>query len=170
MAAALGAMAVGQLVVLPGLDSQGNLVDANLLTRVAAPIHLRCTEIALVGSVLLLGLVSTWLRSRLAATLALLAAMGTGVLRLVLLPSLYEAWARVDRVALLPHDRLIHAQDIADEAYWLGLGSITMLVMLAVLAGLHWVVPVPERKRPQDTPTLDADVRSTDESPVADAA
>lgn len=170
LAAALGAMAVGQLVVLPGLEGHSGLVDANLLTRVAAPIHLRCTEIALVGSVLLVGLAPAWLRSRLAATLALLAVTGTGILRLVLLPSLYQAWARVDRVAQLPHDRLIHAQDIADEAYWLGLGSITMLVLLAVLAGLHWVVPVPQRKQSQNTPTVDDDARSTDENPVANAA
>lgn len=170
LASALGAMVVGQLVVLPGLYGQDSLVDVNVLTRLAAPIHLRCTEIALLGSVLLVGVASAWPRSRLGATLALLAAMSTGVLRLVLLPSLYEAWARVDRVAMLPHDRLVRAQDIADEAYWLGLGSITMLVLIGVIAGLHWIVPGPKRRQPQDTPTLNDEVGSTHESPVANAA
>lgn len=170
LAAALGAMAVGQLVVLPGLQSHGGLVDANLLTRVTAPIHLRCTEIALVGSVVLVGVASHWLRSRLGATLALLAVACTGALRLALLPSLYEAWARVDRVALLPHDRLVHAQGIADEAYWLGLGSMMMLVLIGVVAGLHWVVPVPKRQPSRETPTLNDEAGSTDENPVANAA
>ena len=162
-------MAVGQLVVLPGLESQGGLVDANLLTRVAAPIHLRCTEIGLLGAVVLVGVASTWLRSRLGTTLALLAVAGTGALRLALLPALYEAWARVDRVALLPHDRLVRAQDLADEAYWLGLGSVVMLVLIGVVAGLQWVMPAPKRPTP-DTPTLDDAAGSTHESPVASAA
>jgi hypothetical protein len=163
-------MAVGQLVVLPGLESQGDLVDPNLLTRVAAPIHLRFVEIALVGSVVLVGVASHWLRSRLAVTLALLATASTGFLRLAHLPSLYEAWARVDRVAMLPHDRLIWAEGIAEEAYWLGLGSLLMLVLIAVVAGLQWIAPAPRRRQPQNTPTLNDEAGSTDENPVATAA
>ncbi len=165
LAAALGAMVVGQLVVVPGLQSQGDLVDLNLLTRVLAPIHLRCTEIALVGSVMLVGVAFTWLRSRLATTLALLSTAATGVLRLALMPALYQAWARVDRVAMLPHDRLVRAQDMADEIYWLGLGSILILTLIGVVAGLHWVMPAPRRSS-RDTPTLNDEAGSTHESPV----
>ena len=101
---------VGQLVVLPGLESQHGLIDANLLTRAVAPVHLRCVELALVSSVLLVGLTPHWLRSRLATTLALLAVASTGILRMVALPSVYEAWARVDRVAQAPYDRLVRAE------------------------------------------------------------
>jgi len=169
LAAALGAMVVGELVVVPGLAAQGDLVDLNLLTRIAAPVHLRCTEIALVSAVLLLGVASHWLRSRLATTLALLTVASTGALRLVLLPAVYEAWARVDRVAALPYDRLMHAQDLTDEAYWLGLGGITMLVAMAVLAGVHWAWPAP-RRGISDDPTLDDAAGSTNEHPVARAA
>lgn len=168
LAAALGALVVGELVVLPGLEGQGaQLVDINLLTRLVAPIHLRCVELALVAAVVLVGVAPYWLRSRLATTLALLTVAGTGALRMVVLPSLYEAWSRVDRVAQAPYDRLQRAQDLADEAYWLGLGSITLLVLMGVLVGLHWMVPVPQRRRHTDTPTLSDEAGTTDETPVA---
>ncbi len=170
LAAALGALVIGQLVAVPGLFSQGSLVDLNLLTRIAAPIHLRCAEIALCAGVVLLGVSSTWMRSRLGTTLALLAVACTGTLRLVLLPTLYDTWAQVDRVAQLPHDRLMRAQGLTDEVYWLGLSGITLLVLMAVLAGLHWVTPGSRRSTPSHTPTLDDAVGSTDENPIAHAA
>lgn len=166
---ALGALVVGQMVVLPGLEGQAALVDANLMTRVIAPVHLRCVEISLVGSVLLLGVAPRWLRSRLVTTLALVAVTGTGALRMIMLPAVYEAWSRVDRVALAPHDRLVRAEDLAEEAWWLGLGSMTMLALMGVVAGLHWLVPVP-RRRMTDVPTLSDDAGITDETPIAKAA
>ncbi len=141
MAAAVGALAVGQLVMLPGLQAQPGLVDPNLLTRLMAPVHLRCVEIALVGSIVLMGVAPQWLRSRLATTLALLAVTGTGLLRMVTLPAVYTAWARVDRVAQAPRDRLVEAQTLAQEAGWIALASLAMLVMLGVLAGLRWAGP-----------------------------
>lgn len=167
LAAALGALVVGELVVLPGLQAQAGLVDLNLLTRLVAPIQLRCTEIALVAAVVLVGVAPYWLRSRVLTTLALLAVAGTGALRLMVLPSLYEAWSKVDRVALAPYEPLMRAQGLADEAYWLGLGSITVLLLIGVVAGLHWVVPVPRRPDRLDTPTLSDDAGTTDETPVA---
>jgi hypothetical protein len=170
LAAALGALVVGQLVVLPSLEGQGALVDANLLTRLAAPIHLRCVEIALVGSVVLLGVAPQWLRSRLVTTLALVAVTGTGALRMIMLPSLYEAWARVDRVVLAPHDRLVRAEGLAEEVWWLGLGSMTMLALVGVVAGLHWLLPVPRRMGLGDGPTLSDEAGTTDETPVPKAA
>ncbi|MCH9684265.1 MAG: hypothetical protein K0V04_22720 [Deltaproteobacteria bacterium] len=138
LAAAFGALAVAQLVVLPGLQAQPGLVDPNLLTRLVAPVHLRCVEIALVGSIVLVGVAPRWLGSRLATTLALLAVTGTGLLRMVTLPAVYEAWARVDRVALAPRDRLVHAETLAHQAEWIGIGSMAMVLMLIVLAGLRW--------------------------------
>lgn len=170
LALALGALVVGQLVVLPGLEGQHALVDQNLLTRLVAPLHLRCMELALVGSVLLLGVAPYWLRSRLITTLALVAVTGTGALRMIMLPAVYEAWARVDRVALAPHDRLVRAEGLTEEAWWLGLGSMAVLALMGVVAGLHWLVPVPRRGLPRDTPTLSDEATSTDETPVANAA
>lgn len=170
LAVALGALVVGQLVVLPGLEGQHALVDANLLTRLVAPLHLRCMEIALVGSVLLLGVAPYWLRSRLITTLALVAVTGTGALRMIMLPAAYEAWARVDRVAQAPHDRLVRAEGLTEEAWWLGLGSMTVLALMGVVAGLHWLVPVPRRGLSSDSPTLSDEAATTDETPVAKAA
>jgi len=169
LAAALGALVVGQLVVLPGLESQHGLVDANLLTRLVMPVHLRCTEIGLVGSVLLLGVAPYWLRSRLVTTLALLAVTATGALRMIMLPAVYEAWSRVDRVVLAPHDRLVRAEGLTEEAWWLGLGSMAMLALIGVVAGLHWLVPIARRIVPE-APTLSDEAGTTDETPVAKAA
>ena len=165
---AFGALVVGQLVVLPGLEGQA-LVDANLLTRLVAPVHMRCVEIAMVGSVLLLGVAPYWLRSRLVTTLALVAVTGTGALRMIMLPAAYEAWSRVDRVAQAPYDRLVHAAGLTEEAWWLGLGSMAVLALMGVVAGLHWIVPVP-RRGIFDVPTLSDEAGTTDETPVAKAA
>lgn len=170
LAAALGSLVVGQLVVLPALEHQFALVDANLLTRMVAPVHLRCTEIAMVAAALLLGVTPRWLRSRWMTTLALLAVTGTGALRLIMLPAAYEAWSKVDRVARAPYDRLVHAEGLTEEAWWLGLGSMAMLALMAVVAGLHWLVPVPRRGVPGETPTLSDEAGTTDETPVARAA
>ncbi len=170
LAAALGAMVVGQLVVLPGLESQVALVDANLLTRMIAPIHLRFTEIAMVASLVLLAVTPYWLRSRLITTLALLAVTATAGLRLVMLPAAYEAWAKVDRVAQAPYDRWVRAEGLTEEAWWLGLGSIAMLALMGVVAGMHWLVPIARRGVPGDSPTLSDEAGTTDENPVAHAA
>ena len=163
-------MVVGQLVVLPGLESQHGLIDANLLTRAVAPVHLRCVELALVSSVLLVGLTPHWLRSRLATTLALLAVASTGILRMVALPSVYEAWARVDRVAQAPYDRLVRAEGFAEEAYWLGLGSIAVLLLMAVLIGVHWIRPTMPRPSRKEEPTLSDEATTTQDDAIADAA
>ncbi|MEM7155726.1 MAG: hypothetical protein AAF799_22945 [Myxococcota bacterium] len=160
---------MGQLVVLPGLESQHGLIDANLLTRAVAPVHLRCVELALVSSVLLVGLTPQWLRSRLAMTLALLAVGSTGVLRMVALPSVYDAWARVDRIAQAPYDRMVRAEGLAEEAYWLGLGSIAVLVLMAVLVGVHWIRPMPKPSRKEE-PTLSDEATTTHDDAIPDAA
>jgi hypothetical protein len=165
---AFGALVVGQLVVLPGLEGQA-LVDANLLTRLVAPVHMRCVEIAMVGSVLLLGVAPYWLRSRLVTTLALVAVTGTGALRMIMLPAAYEAWSRVDRVAQAPYDRLVRAEGLTEEAWWLGLGSMAVLALMGVVAGLHWLEPV-RRRSISDVPTLSDEAGTTDETPVAKAA
>ncbi len=170
LAAALGALAMGQLVVLPGLEAQTSLVDANLVTRLGQALHLRSVEIALVGAVVLVGTAPRWLGSRLATTLALLAVAGTGSLRLALLPDVYQAWARVDRVAGLPLDRLTQAQSLAEQAQWVAFGSIGALLALAVLAGLRWRPARPPRRATLDTPTLSDEATTTCEEPVANAA
>ncbi len=170
LAAALGSLAIVQLVMLPGLEAQHALVDLNLLTRLVQPVHLRAVEITLIASVVLVGVAHPWLRSHLATTLALLAAGGAGLLRLLVLPDAYEAWARVDRVAQAPHDRLVRAQSLIEEAQWLGLATLAMLLLLAVLAGVQWTVPAPSPSRRRHTPTLSDEATTTHDDAVPDAA
>ncbi|MEX1363600.1 MAG: hypothetical protein AB1Z98_10760 [Nannocystaceae bacterium] len=170
LAASLGAMAVAQLVMVPGLEAQAGLVDLNLLTRVIAPVHLRCLELALVGTVLLAGVSPVWLRSRLATTLALLAVGGAGAMRLAVLPGVYQAWARVDRVALAPYDRLVRAEGLAEEAYWLGMGTLAVLLLMATVVGLQWAAPLMPRPPRRETPTLSDEATTTHDDAIADAA
>ena len=59
---------------------------------------------------------------------------------------------------------------LTEEAWWLGLGTMTVLALMGVVAGLHWLVPVPRRGLPRDTPTLSDEATTTDETPVANAA
>lgn len=170
LAAALGAMVLVQLVVVPGLQAQAGLVDLNLLTRVIGPVHLRGVEISLVAAVLLAGICPYWLRSRLATTLALLAVGGAGAMRMVLLPKLYDAWARVDRVAEAPYDRLVRAEGMADEVMWLGVGTIVVLALMAVVVGLQWATPLWPRPPRRETPTLSDEATTTHDDAIADAA
>lgn len=170
LALALGAMAVGELIVVPGLVQQHGLLDANALTRVAAPIHLRCAELALLASMLVAGLSPYWLRSRVATTCALLAVAGAATLRLSALPTVYAAWSQVDRVAQAPYGRLVRAEGLTEEAYWLGLGTLAALLVLAAIVGLQWASPLPRKKPTPHTPTLDDAANTTQDDAVADAA
>lgn len=161
---------MAQLVVVPGLQAQNTLVDANVLTRITAPIHLRCVDIALIGSLLLLGITPLWLRSRIAITAALLSVAGTAALRFVALPEVYTAWSSVDRVAMAPYGRLVRAEGLAEEAYWLGLGTLAALLVMAAIVGWQWATPVWPRPAKRETPTLPDEATTTHDDDVANAA
>jgi hypothetical protein len=134
LAAAIGGLTVGELVVAEGLTAQASLIDANLAKTLAAPLHLRCAEIALVGCILLALATPRWIASRFATTLALVAVGCAGLARLVILPRLYGAWAQVDLVARRPAERIAAATELADHATLVAATMAGLLVMLVGLA------------------------------------
>lgn len=131
-AAALGALAVGELVLVPGLGAATGYVDANLAKSLTAPLHLRCAEIVLVASVVT-ALASGRMATSRAATTAALGAVGCAALyRMVLVPRLYAAWARADLVAGRPVARIADAEQLAGHTVLLA-ASIGALVAAVVV-------------------------------------
>ena len=135
LAAAIGAMAVGELIVVPGLRGASDLVGPNLARSMTAPLHLRCAEIVFGAAIVLALAVPRWLGSRVATTVALLVIGCAAVERFVILPELYEAWSRVDLVAMRPVERVADAQALADRARWLDYAHAALLALLVGFAG-----------------------------------
>lgn len=161
MCAAIGAVVIGYGVVLPTLDGQTHLVDANLGRALAEPIALRLAEI-LVGASIVLALVAPrWLRTRLGTTLALMLVTATTANRVLLAPAVYAAWARVDLVAGRPLDRLAQAQELAHDQQWL-LGST-----LALLLGLVWLAVHATTVRPSVRPATEPSSETVQAQPQA---
>jgi hypothetical protein len=134
LATALGAVILGELAIVPGVASQTHLVDANLATALAGPVHMRIGEIALAATFVLAAVVPRWLGSRRATAAALLAFGSMVLYRIVLLPAVYAAWSRVDRVAGRPVQRMLDAERLADQAQWVA------LAVVVCLGGLVWMV------------------------------
>ncbi|MBL4687964.1 MAG: hypothetical protein JKY37_25460 [Nannocystaceae bacterium] len=134
--AAAGALVVGDLILVPGLSAQHLLLDANLATSVTEPVHLRCAEVALVGTIVLALAVPRWLGSRFATAAALLAVGCAGLSRAVLLPKIYTAWGHVDLVAGRPLAQLGQAKELAEQGQALHavLGVFLLLVVGFVAA------------------------------------
>lgn len=129
LCAAAGALAVGELVVLPGLTDPHPLLDPNLAVSVAGPLHVRCAEITLAGSVVAAaGLLRG--ASRFAGPAALVAVGLAAFVRLSALPNLYGAWAKVDLVAARPLARVADAEALVQQAHWLQLGLASVLVAI----------------------------------------
>ena len=131
LAAAVGALAVGDLALLPALTGEHPLLDANQAVSIRGPIHLRCAEVALVGTIVAALAVPRWLGSRLATTVSLLAIACAGVSRLALLPRVYDAFSKVDLVAGRPAQRFVEAQELASQTLWID-GSLAALLLLLV--------------------------------------
>jgi hypothetical protein len=145
LATAMGAVLVGELVVVPGLANQAHLVDANLATALTGPLHLRIADIVLAATVVLAAIAPRWLGSRLATAAALLTVATAAVYRLVL-PAAYGAWSRVDRVAGRPVDRLLEAERLTDQAHWMALS------LLLLLLGLTWLATAQPSAQPSSQP------------------
>lgn len=133
---ALGSIVLGHVILVPALQGDTSLVDANLARSLSAPLALRSAELALAACVLLAAVAQRWLRHRAGTTLALLAVGLAGVDRLGVLPRVHEAWGRVDLVAMRPQIRVVAAEQLSlvHEATLLAL-TIT-LVALAGLASM----------------------------------
>lgn len=129
--AAAGALVVGDLILVPGLSAQPVLLDPNLATSVTEPVHLRCAEVALVGTVVLALAVPRWLGSRFATAAALLAVGCAGLSRAVLLPQIYTAWGHVDLVARRPLAQLGQAKELAEQGQ--ALHAVLGMLLLVVV-------------------------------------
>jgi hypothetical protein len=137
LSTALGALVVGELVVVPMLG-RTDLLDANLATAVSAPVHLRTAEIGVAAGLAVALAVPAWLRSRFATSVALLLLLGATARRVVLLPALYAAWARVDIVAGRPEARLHEARELARWSEALTFSSVLLIGVLVALVALAW--------------------------------
>lgn len=129
---AMGALAMGELVLLPGLEAQTALIDANLAKALAAPLHFRLSEVVLGSALLMAAVVPRVLRSTLATTLCLLFLGGAAAHRFLLLPALYAAWARADLVAGRPVERVLAAERLANHEQWVA--AALVLSCLGILA------------------------------------
>ncbi|MEM6993739.1 MAG: hypothetical protein AAF721_24710 [Myxococcota bacterium] len=159
LAAAAGALMIGELVVLPGLTGPSVLLGPNLATTIAGPIHLRCAEVALVGTIVLALALPHWLSARFATAAALLAIGFAAFNRLVVLPTVYEAWGKVDLVAARPLARLTEAEALAEQATWMSAGLAVCLLTVAGFVAAHRPrkpaarpSPAPEPAAPETAP------------------
>ena len=128
LALALGAIVVGQALLVPLACSGTSLVDANLARALSEPLALRSGEVALGACVLLSAVAGPWLRHRAGTSLALLATGVAALDRLVILPRVHESWGRVDLVAMRPVDKL----EVAAEISMIHDGALAVMVLLLV--------------------------------------
>lgn len=165
LATGLGGVLLAELAVLPGIETQTHLVDANLAKALSGPLHLRMSEIVLAAALLLAAVVPRWLGSKLATTTALLTVAAATIHRVLLLPAAYAAWSRADRVAGRPVERILEAERFTDKAHWV---SATIVVLLI---GLAWLASAAHRLRTSgsDTTGSEGPVGTIEPTPRADS-
>lgn len=125
---ALGSIVLGHAIVVPTLQANTDLVDANLARALAQPLALRSTELCLGSTVLLALIARAWLRHHAGTTLALLAVGLAALDRFVILPRVHEAWTRVDLVAMRPAARV----EAAEQLSTIHEAAVAALVLLFV--------------------------------------
>lgn len=131
---ALGSIVLGHLIVVPALQGDTTLVDANLARALSEPIALRSAELGLVAAVILAAVARPWLRHHAGTTLGLAAVGLAAIDRLVILPRVHEAWARVDLVAMRPAPRIEAAEQLALVHEVAIAAMVLVLTALALLA------------------------------------
>lgn len=112
VAIALGTLVVGRAVVVPALATHTELLDANLAKAIAGPVHLRLAEVVLAAHLMLAAFAQRLVGARWGTTVGLVLVSASAVHRFLLLPTLYEAWARADLVAGRPVARIVEAQQL----------------------------------------------------------
>jgi hypothetical protein len=133
---ALGSIVLGLMFVVPMLQADTSLVDANLARALGEPLALRSVELCLAATVVLAAFARAWLRHHAGTTLALLAVGLAATDRFVILPRMHEAWARVDLVAMRPAPRIEAAEQLSmvhDVAV-----AALVLVLMAIAALASW--------------------------------
>lgn len=134
VAIALGTLVVGRAVVVPALATHTELLDANLAKAIAGPVHLRLAEVVLAAHLVLAAFAQRLVGARWGTTVGLVLVTASAVHRFLLLPTLYEAWARADLVAGRPVARIVEAQQLElQEVVLVGTMAVLQLgVCLAV--------------------------------------
>lgn len=164
LAVALGALVVGYGVVLPLLDGGTELVDANLARAIIEDIALRLGLVITGACGLLVISARAWTQSRLASSLALCAFALAGIDRFILMPRMYQAWSRVDMVAMRPLDRVAEAGQLTNGHYWVLLAVALALVGVAFLTPRRSSsvesTPEPRLERPAPMPAAAATTAS----------
>ncbi len=156
LAVALGALAVGELVVAPGLAELDAFVDANLAKTLTAPLHLRCAMLVLIGTLAIAAAAPRWIHSRVGTTMALCAVGCAAAYRLAVLPKAYATWAMADLVAGRPPEKIEQAQELANNASWLAAAAVALLLGILVLAVRGQVSAAPAPETPKaPAPTKD---------------
>lgn len=125
---ALGSIVLGHMMLVPALQGDTTLVDANLARALAQPLSLRTAELALAACVVLAAVAKHWLRHNAATTLALLAAGIAGADRLGILPRAHEASSRVDLVAMRPQVRI----EAAEQLWMIHEATLAALVVVLI--------------------------------------
>jgi hypothetical protein len=133
---ALGSIVLGHVIVIPTLQADTSLVDANLTRALGEPLALRTAELCLIATVVLAATARPWLRHHAGTTLGLLAAGLAATDRLVILPRVHEAWARVDLVAMRPAARIETAERLS-TIHELAV-TVIALVLIAVAVLASW--------------------------------
>lgn len=134
VAIGLGAVALAHPVVLPVLEAESGLVDANLAKALGVAVLERIDNVLLVAAALAAVTVRRASGQRLGTTFALLAIIVVAIDRFWLLPELAQAWSRVDLTVGRPHDRLEAA--VAIEQYSLAASG----ALAALFGALTWMV------------------------------
>lgn len=161
MATAIAAQLLARFVVLPMLARADALVDANLAKALAQPVHFRLAEITLAAALVAFVLLPRWTKSKIAGVLAMVLVTGTALWRAMLLPALYDAWARVDLVAGRPIDRLRAAEQLQGYEEATGLALAMLFIATAWIAlrdtaiAPATVEPNPQRMTASGTITVD---------------
>jgi hypothetical protein len=125
---ALGSIVLGHVLLVPALQGDTALVDANLARALAQPLSLRTAELALAACVVLAAVAKRWLGHSAATTLALLAAGIAGADRLGILPRAHDAWSRVDLVAMRPQVRV----EAAEQLWMIHEAMLAALIVLLI--------------------------------------
>lgn len=129
---ALGSIVLGHLIVVPSLQADTTLVDANLARALSEPLALRSAELCLAAAVIVAAVARAWLRHHAGTTLALLAVGLAATDRFVILPRVHEAWARVDLVAMRPIARI----DAAEQLSTIHDGAVAALALVLVAVAI----------------------------------
>lgn len=142
-AVALGCLGVGLGLAPYLLDHAAEtpaLIDANLAQALGQPIELRSLEVAIAALVGLLVCTRKLVDQKLGSSAAL-AALGLGVLdRLIVLPRVHDAYAKVDLVALRPESALATATELG-LVHAISVALTGVLVLVVIGFAVHTLSP-----------------------------